>query len=277
MNFDALFQQVEEFSKETHGSSDFHTDELFVMGQNAESFAPLKFLSKHLPELKNADDLVEHGMTVAAYDLLEPSKFPAWFEHQFSRKYTRRYAKNIKIVYLPDNKSIFDALELVNKGYEVLRYQRILMNGKNLPVQLGEWYAKCIFGLVQSKSTSQRGFDFYLGDKRAEVRVHWSDQPSPKGVKVRKSFLELSEYCIIIYVGQNFMIREICFLDSDFIIRKFAGKGHTVFLKDQDVSPYFFSKSDKHHDKVVNSTSLLKFASPTFAMNIAESFQGQES
>ncbi|EQC52235.1 hypothetical protein M901_1149, partial [Bacteriovorax sp. DB6_IX] len=38
---------------------------------------------------------------------------------------------------------IFDAIETVNNSYEVLRSQKILFNGKKLPVQLGEWYAKC--------------------------------------------------------------------------------------------------------------------------------------
>ena len=147
------------------------------------------------------------------------------------------------------------------------------MNGKNLPVQLGEWYAKSIFGLRQVKSTSQRGFDFYIGDERAEVKVHWADHSSPKGVKVRKSMVQLSQYTIVMYVARNFMIREVCFLDSDFILRKFAGKGHTIFLKDSDVGQYFFSRSNKQSDKVVNQTALMKYASPTFAMNLTEFFQ----
>lgn len=147
------------------------------------------------------------------------------------------------------------------------------MNGKNLPVQLGEWYGKCIFGLNQIKSTSQRGFDFFLGNDRVEIKVHWSDQSSPKGVKLKKSLIGLSQFTIIIYLSRNFMIREICFLDSGFIQRKFSGKGHTMFLKDLDISPYFFSQSDKHVDKVANSTALLKYANPNFAMKIAEKFQ----
>ena len=48
----------------------------------------------------------------------------------------------------------------------------------------------------------------------------------------------------------NFKIREICILDSDFIIRKISGKGHTIFLKDVDIAQYFFSKSSKHIGKV---------------------------
>mgnify|MGYP000253517509 CR=1 FL=1 len=73
----------------------------------------------------------------------------------------------MSILGMPDNKSILDAVETVNKCYEILTAQQILVNGKKLPVQLGEWYAKCIFGLHQKKSTSQRGFDFYFeGENR---------------------------------------------------------------------------------------------------------------
>ncbi len=72
------------------------------------------------------------------------------------------------------------------------------------------------------------------------------------------------------YVAKNFMIRDILFLDSDFIIRKFAGKGHTIFLKDSDVISYFFSKSNKHYGKIVNKPSLLKFSTPNLAMSIDE-------
>ena len=41
------------------------------------------------------------------------------------------------------------------------------------------------------------GGDFYLDGKRAEVIVHWSDVSSPKGVKLKKSLIELSDYTII--------------------------------------------------------------------------------
>jgi len=49
------------------------------------------------------------------------------------------------------------------------------------------------------------------------------------------------------YVSKNFMIREMLLLDSDFVMRKFAAKGHTIFLKDSDIASYFFSRSNKHY------------------------------
>jgi hypothetical protein len=172
-----------------------------------------------------------------------------------------------------DNKAIFSAIEKVNDAYTVLRDQQILLNGKNLPVQLGEWYARVIFGLYQKKSASQKGFDFKFNDKTVEVKVHWADSSSPKGVKLKRSMVSLSEYCIMIYMAKNLMIREICLLDSQFILRKYGARAQTIFLKDSDISDYFFSKSKKHDDKVVNPMALLKYSSPTFAVKMADRFQ----
>lgn len=277
MNLEVLNREIKDFNKETHGSTDYDKDEIYVMGESPSEFAPLKYLSKKIEGLTKSRDLLTLGLVHDTYDLFEYEDFPKWFETQFSRKLTRTLAKKISILHLPKNKEIFDAISTVNKCYEVLRAEQILMNGKNLPVQLGEWYGKAIFGLEQRKSSSQRGFDFYLEDKRIEVKVHWSDVSSPKGVKMRKSLVDLADHCILIYIARNFMIREICFLDSSFILRKFGGKGHTIFLKDSDVNQYFFSKSDKHYMKVANKTALLKYSNPTLAMTLAEHFSSPES
>lgn len=272
MNLEVLNQEIRNFNQETHGSTDYDKDEIYVMGESPKEFAPLKYLIKKIEALTKSRELLKLGLVHDTYDLYEYEHFPKWFENQFSCKLTQVKSKAISILHSPNNKEIFDSIELVNKCYETLRKEQILMNGKNLPVQLGEWYVKAIFGLKQRKSSSQRGFDFYLEDKRIEVKVHWSDASSPKGVKIRKSLVELSDHSILIYIAKNFMIREICFLDSSFILRRFAGKGHSIFLKDSDVSQYFFSKSNKHYKKVVNSSALMKYSNPTFAMKLSEDF-----
>lgn len=272
MNTQQLFKEIEAFSSTSHGSTDYHKEKVFVQGQNPEHFAPLSYLAKKLDFIDGTQSLSAEGFVFDSYDLFGSNEFQKWFEFQFSRKLTSSLSKEVSLLHLPDNKSIFNAIEQVHSGYKVLKESQILLNGKNLPVQLGEWYAKSIFGLKQNKSPSQRGFDFYIDGKRVEVKVHWADSSSPKGVKLRKSLLELSHFCIIMYISRNFMIREICFLDSDFILRKFATKGHTIFLKDSDVLTYFFSKSNKHVDKVANKSALLKYAAPAFAMNIADHF-----
>lgn len=272
MKLEVLYQLIEDFSKETHGSSDYYKEEIFVKGKSEGEFIPLKHLVKKTENVSGIDQLYKLGFVCDSYELYEEEDFIKWYEKQFGRKLKRTHAKKIFIVYDPDDKAIFDAVEQVHNAFEVLRFQKVLMNNKNLPVQLGEWYAKSIFGLKQKKSSSQRGFDFYLDGKRTEIKVEWGNLTSPKGAKIRKSLADLSDYCIVMYLARNFMIREICFLDSDFVLRKFAGKGHTIFLKDSDVSQYFFTSSSKHMNKVKNSSSLLKYSSPTFAMKIAENF-----
>lgn len=275
MEISQLYSEIAEFSKTTHGSSTFDKDLFFVQGKDSKEFSPFKYLNKKFENLKHPSDLLKMGFVLNSYDLSVDDQFSLWFEKQFSKKLLRSVGKNISILGFPNENGILRAVEEVDRCYSTLRQNQVILNGKNLPTQLGEWYAKCIFGLKQIKSTSQRGFDFELEGKRCEIKVHWSDRSSPKGVKIKKSLIELSEYCIIMYVAQNFMIREVCFLDSDFVIRKFFDRGHTVFLKDQDLSQYFFSKSRHNIDKVVNSNALLKFSSPSFAVKIAENFKNQ--
>lgn len=277
MDIQKLSEEISLFSSTTHGSSDYDKDEYFIMSEDRKEFAPLKYIQKKLPDCKDVYSLLKIGYVYDSFELSNNENFQIWFEKQFSKKLIRRDAKKISIVYIPNNKLILDQIGLINRSYEVLAFEQILLNGKNLPTQLGEWYAKCIFGLKQVKSTSQRGFDFIMGEegKRVEIQVEWSDASSPKGVKIKKTLVDLSDYCIIIYVAKNFMIREVCFLDSEYVSRKFSNKGHTIFLKDSDVSTYFFSKSSKHFDKIINPITFLKYASPNLAMKLSEKLSSQ--
>ncbi|MEC7183494.1 MAG: hypothetical protein VXW15_12320 [Bdellovibrionota bacterium] len=262
--------QVKEFSSKSHGSSELYREKVFVKGENG--YIPLKALIKKIEPLESEKDLQKIGFVFESYEFHPSEQFSQWFQEKFSRKLARSQEKNIAILYVPDNSSILDSIEQASRSYETLREKNILINGKNLPVQLGEWYAKCVFGLKQKKSTSQRGFDFLLDDSRVEVKVSWGNTSPAKGVKIKKTLVQLSDLCIVIYLSLNFKIREICILDSDFIIRKISGKGHTIFLKDVDIAQYFFSKSSKHIGKVSNSSGLLRFSTPELAMRIAEMF-----
>jgi hypothetical protein len=263
---------VREFSSKNHGSSELYKEKVFVMGEQSESFIPLKYLKKKLESLESEKSLQKIGYVLESYEFCQFEGFSLWFEQKFSRKLTRANEKSIFVLHLPENGSILDAVESASSSYTVLREKKILINGKNFPVQLGEWYAKCIFGLIQKKSTSQRGFDFLLDKSRVEVKVFWGNLSPSKGIKIKKTLVQLSDYCFIIYMSLNFKIREICILDSDFILRKIADKGHTIFLKDSDIAQYFFSKSSKHVDKVINSSSLLRYSTPELAMKIEEMF-----
>lgn len=266
-----VFELCQKFSGTTHGSSDYDKDQIFVRGSNDREYVPLSFLEKEMPEIQSINQLKAEGFVFSSYDFLEINEFDQWYQNQFNKRLSSKVMKNIGILHFPDQKSIFDTVEVVHQTFQILKDHHVLMNGKNLPIQLGEWYAKIIFGLHQIKSSSQRGFDFKTENgSTVEVKVHWHDSTSPKGVKIKKSLAELSNFCIIMYISKNFTIRDILFLDSEFILRKFDTKGHTIFLKDQDVAGYFFSKSDKHFDKVVNKTALLKFASPALAIKLED-------
>lgn len=268
---DKVFELAQKFSGTTHGSSDYDKDIIYVRGSSDREYVPYSFLQKEMPDVDSINKLKSEGFVFSSYDFLEINEFDQWYLNQFNKRLSSKVMKNIGILHLPDQKAIFDTVEVVHQTFQILKDHKVLMNGKNLPIQLGEWYSKIIFGLHQIKSSSQRGFDFKTENgSTVEVKVHWHDSTSPKGVKIKKSLAELSDYCIIMYVAKNFTIRDILFLDSEFILRKFDTKGHTIFLKDQDVAGYFFSKSDKHFDKVVNKTALLKFASPTLAMKLED-------
>ncbi len=263
-----IFELAKEFSSGIHGNTDYDKDEVFVMGSTPKEYVPLTYLQKHLKDIQSVKELQSIGFNFSSFDFLEEPDFETWYEAQFSKKVKIKMGKSMAIMHLPNEHEISQMVEDAGRMYDKFRDSFIVVNSKNLPVQLGEWYAKNIFGLKQIKSTSQRGFDFKLDDKTVEVKVHWADKSSPKGVKIKKSLVELSDFCIVLYVARNLLIRDICFLDSEYILRKLSDKGHTVFLKDQDISSYFFSKSAKHFDKVVNKNMLMKFSTPQFAMKL---------
>lgn len=273
-----IYEIARDFSLQSHGSTGLFNEHTFVRGASDKEFVPLTHLIKKVEGINSHRDLCAMGFVMSSLDFLELKSFDEWWQKQFNKKLLQKDKKEITIIHHPDTKKIFDAVEIVNQVYQILKDHKVLVNGKNLPIQLGEWYAKTIFGLEQRKTSSQRGFDFYTeeGVKKVEVKVHWQDATSPKGVKLKKSLVEMSDYVIIMYIAKNFMIREILFLDSDFVMRKFGGKGHTLFLKDQDVIGYFFSRSDKHYNKIVNKSSLLKFSSPSFAMKLDEKMLDQQ-
>jgi len=267
-------EAAKDFGSQSHGSSDNWQEEIYVRGDNDDTFIPFNYLLKQMPQVESIGHLQTEGYVYSSLNFLELKSFETWYQKQFNKKLSQKTKKSFGIIHFPDRSEIFKAVEIVDQVYRILKDHKVLVNGKNLPVQLGEWYAKTILGLRQVKTSSQRGFDFFLEDgKKVEVKIHWQDATSLKGVKLKKSLIEMSDYTVIIYVAKNFMIRDVLLLDSSFVIRKFGGKGHTIFLKDGDVSSYFFSRSDKHYSVIKNKVALLKFATPKLAMKLDEKFE----
>jgi hypothetical protein len=262
---DLIYELAREFSAATHGSSSFDTDVAFVMGESEQLYVPLSYITKKHPDIKTIEDLQNRGLVYSSVDYIDSEGFSNWFKNQFGKKLTQKNAHLTGILVYPDRDLILQTVKQVSEAFELLRSHYVINNGKNLPVQLAEWYAKAVFGLRQVRSSSQRGFDFFSPEgKRIEVMVDWNDRSSPKGAKLKKSLVELSDCCIIMYITKSLQIRDMIFLDSSFIMRKFADKGHTIFLKDSSISEYFFSVSGKHYNKIVGEQDLEKFASPAF-------------
>lgn len=273
---DKIDGMAEEFSAKNQGNSDCWKENIFVVGESEEKFTPYSVVSKKIEAVNSITDLQAQGYAVSSLTYLEMEQFDDWYHKVFNRKLTQKHKKEIEIIHFPDAKKIFEAVEIVDQVYRILKDHKVIVNGKNLPIQLGEWYAKSILGLHQRKSSSQRGFDFYTHDgKKVEVKTHWMDRTSLKGVKLKRSLIDMSDYTVIMYISKNFMIREMLLLDSNFVIRKFSAKGHTIFLKDSDISSYFFSRSNKHYDKIVSRPMLMKFASANLAQKIDENFERQ--
>lgn len=267
-------QAASEFASQNHGSSDLWSETVYIIGQDESEYIPFSYLEKKIENITNLRDLQNAGYVVSSLTFLELKNFDEWYQKTFNRKLTQKLKKTIDIIHYPETNKIFEAVEIVDQVYQIMKDHKVLNNGKNLPIQLGEWYAKTILGLHQKKSSSQRGFDFYTGDgKKVEVKTHWQNVTSLKGVKLKKSLVEMSDFTVIMYIAKNFLIREILLLDSSFVIRKFAEKGHTIFLKDSDINTYFFSRSNKHYNKIVGKSLLMKFAQPNLAIKIDENFE----
>jgi|GEM_PF-426746 len=265
-----LFQEIKKFSQESHRTGNYYQETVFVQGDHEGWFAPFSYLKKNISEASSLKVLQQSGFVINSLDLTEEEEFCQWYEFQFGNKIKISHKKNVFILSASEDHLILKAIRDVHVLFDLLKKQNILLNSKNLPTQLGEWYAKKIFGLTQRKSLSQRGFDFFLEEKRVEIKVTWGEMTSPKGIKLKKTLLQLSDFTILLFLANDFFIRELCFLDSEFLLRKFDTKGHTLFLKDRDIAPYFLSRSSFNQERVVDYNSLLKFSRPLLALKLSE-------
>ena len=264
-----ILDVITQYNKKKHGDSDHSKSEIFVASNS--QFVPLSFL-KGKKAISSLADLGKQGFVHTTLEIFGDEQFKPWFENQYSKKLTASTSKNIGIYYAPNANEIFDAVEKISECYQTLKENFILLNGKKLPVQFGEWMTKVIFGLHQERSTAQRGFDFKLDGQQVEVFVSWGDRSNPKGVKLKKSAMNLCEKVVIMYLSDDLKIRDLCLLDSSYILRKFGGKGHTIFLKEKEIQQYLFSQSSKNFKVVVQPSFLLRYATPMLAANISEFF-----
>ena len=145
---------AKEVSSKTQGSSDFWKDDVYVIGSNENEFIPYSYIEKKIDSVKSITNLQASGYAVSSLTYLELDGFDHWYHEAFNRKLTQKLKKEIQIIHYPDSKKIFEAVEIVDQVYRILKDHKVIVNGKNLPIQLGEWYAKSILGLYQKKSSS---------------------------------------------------------------------------------------------------------------------------
>jgi hypothetical protein len=261
-----LQKLIEEFCQETHGSSNYNQETLFLAGVEPGQFVPINYLKKKTKNLELESQLVEQGYIYGNYEFWEKSDFREWYEQQFGHKLPIKATKTINFLYKNNTDLILHSIDKIHEIYLQLNDQKIIINSKNFPIQLGEWYVKSIFGLKQVKSTAQKGFDFLMDGDAVEIKVNWkihsSERPSPKGLKIKKSLVGLAQSCIFIFLSQDFRIKDLCLLQSDFLLKRFPTKGHTLFIKELEIAPFLLSRSDKYLVKLKNKKTLLLFSSP---------------
>jgi hypothetical protein len=261
------------YSSGSHGIS---KEKIFVANPSKNEFAPLGLILKKIDGLHEVEDLVRIGYSYLSIEIDDYPAFNEWFFKQFSLKLTGKLKKDLYVLYPSDDQIVLNTLSKMDFLYQILHKEKVLLNNKHLTTQLGEWYARAIFGIIPKKSISVRGFDFFLENIPVEIKVAWPEKTSPKGIRILKSSMENSTFLIIIYLTRNFLIRDILFLDSKQYLFNLDVRGETIFVKESSIKKFLFSKSDYFFDRVVNSNALLKFATPTLAIKLGNLFLGPE-
>ena len=127
---------AEEFSSQSHGSSDYWKETQFIRGENDTKFLPLNYALKKSDQIKNIAELQSSGYVISSLDFLGLESFSDWFQNVFNRKLYQKDKKSILIIHHPDQKKIFEAIEIVDQVFKILQDHKVLINGKNIPVQI---------------------------------------------------------------------------------------------------------------------------------------------
>ncbi|MEX0799549.1 MAG: hypothetical protein WD025_08890, partial [Bacteriovoracaceae bacterium] len=122
----SIYEAAKEFSSQSHGSTDLFKERLFVRGANDEEFVPLVHLIKKIDGVNSKQDLFAMGFVCSSLDFLDLKSFDVWWQKQFNKKLLQRDKKDISVIHLPDTKKIFDAVEIVNQVYQILKDHKVL-------------------------------------------------------------------------------------------------------------------------------------------------------
>ena len=89
MENEELFKVVKEFSSQTHGSTDYHLEELFIQGRHEDEFAPFKAICKKIEWLEKKEQLLKEGFIIDSIDLFGEEQFAAWYEKTIFQKISK--------------------------------------------------------------------------------------------------------------------------------------------------------------------------------------------
>ena len=91
-----LDEIAKDFSSQSHGSSDYGKDEVYVRGDGDEFFVPHSYLQKKHAGNSDLEKLQSEGYVLSSLDFLELDQFDVWYKTQFNKKLTQKQKKAIK-------------------------------------------------------------------------------------------------------------------------------------------------------------------------------------
>ena len=113
LNSELVLEQISEFCKEPHGSTNYGKDDVYVQGKSTDEFAPLSFLVKKIEGLEKERDLLKSGFIYNSYDVDEDPKFATWYKGQFAKNMPSSLKKKSVVLYIPEHKNILDCIQVV--------------------------------------------------------------------------------------------------------------------------------------------------------------------
>jgi hypothetical protein len=125
-----VFELAREFSGQTHGATDYDKDMIFVMGANDQEFVPWSFVQKNDASFDSISLLKSEGFVYSGYEFLELASFDQLYQKQFQKKLSGKSVKSLGILHMPDQKAIFDTVEVVYQTHKILKDHKVLVNGQ---------------------------------------------------------------------------------------------------------------------------------------------------
>lgn len=93
---DKIYGIAADFSAQSHGSTEYDKDTIYVMGSSDHEFVPMSFMMQSIPEIQGVQDLKKIGFVFSSFDFLELASFEQWYLRQFQKRLTTKAMKNME-------------------------------------------------------------------------------------------------------------------------------------------------------------------------------------